>query len=350
MRQRFASEQNKNHCKSAAAGLARWLLPVVAAAIAPLAQAYPVESQFTINSAASHLKIKATSSPFSDDDAKNLTGALSITLDFGASGFGTPATFTVNSGTVTPSGDYTLTLGFPPILGVKAVASGLAAQVSTPTPPGKMTRTAGLGVAYQIDSSQFLVTMNQGIIAVTGTTNETIDLSAAPVAGSSPAETFGTLTLTTAETYGYFTRLVAALILPVSVQQTAPVGGLSVELEVTGTVNAASSFYVALDGIPSDFQLDGDVDGADLPLWTSGFGLTAGATPNRGDANGDGAVDGADFLSWQLNWGVQPPVAAARVVAATPEPAAIGMCATALAVAALSRRSSRLNCWIRRWA
>jgi hypothetical protein len=324
------------------APLALMIAATIWSAVAPLAQAYPIDSVFTITQATSTLKIKATSSPFSDDDTKNLTGSLNVTLDFGASGFDSPARFTVNSGTVTPTGNYSLTLGFPPILGVRAVTSNLAAQISTPSPPGTMIRSAAPGVVYQIDSSQFKVAINQGTVVVTGTANETIDFAQDPVEGTSPAGTLGTLTLATGVTSGYYTLVNAALSLPVDVSETADLGGLSVDMQVTGTVNATSSFYAALNGIPGDFQLDGDVDGADLPLWKTGFGLATGAMPSHGDANADGGVDGADFLMWQRNYGVQPPAVAVSAIAAVPEPGTVGMCVVALGAVVTGRRLSAM--------
>lgn len=300
--------------------------------------AYPINSIFTINSANSNLKLRAEALNLDDDDTKSLTGSLNVTLDLGVGGFGTPAKFTVNSGTVTPSGNYTLNLGFPPFAGVKAVAANLAAQVSTPTPPGTMVRSASPGVVYNIDASQFLVRMNQGTVTVTGLANETIDLAAEPVEGTSPAGTTGTLTLTTGATSGFFTRINAALSLPVDVSETTDLGGISADIQVTGTVNATSAFYVAINGIPGDFQLDGDVDAADLTLWKNGYGLAAGAAPNNGDANADGSVDGADFLLWQRNLGVMPPVAATPNVSAVPEPGMMGACLAALGALVAVRR------------
>lgn len=322
-------------------GWLRLLCAIAALTAAPAAFAYPVNSQFAINSTTSSLKLRAEALGFNDDDTKNLSGSLNVTLDLGASGFGTPAKVTVNSGTVTPIGNYTLTLGFPPFVGVKAVTNGLAAQVSTPTPPATMTRTASPGIVYGIDSSQFLVTMNQGTVVVTGSTNQTIDLAAEPVAGTSPVGTLGTLTLTTGATSGLFTRINAALSLPFNVTEIADLDGLEVEMQVTGTLNATSSFYVALNGIPGDFQLDGDVDAVDLARWKTGYGLETGATPNHGDANGDGRVDGADLLIWQRNFGVQPPALAASSVVAVPEPATTGLGAGALATAIAARRAAR---------
>jgi hypothetical protein len=43
-----------------------------------------------------------------------------------------------------------------------------------------------------------------------------------------------------------------------------------------------------------DFNTDGVIDGLDLQVWQSSFGLNA-----NGDADGDGDTDGRDFLIWQ---------------------------------------------------
>jgi hypothetical protein len=81
----------------------------------------------------------------------------------------------------------------------------------------------------------------------------------------------------------------------------------------TVTINLTGSvFYQA------DFDEDGDVDGADLARWKTGFGKVNSATHLQGDANANGAVDGADFLVWQRQLGSDLAVSATRAV---PEPA-----------------------------
>jgi thermolabile hemolysin len=98
-----------------------------------------------------------------------------------------------------------------------------------------------------------------------------------------------------------------------------------------------------VDGVPGDFNTDGEVDGADLALWRSGLG-TVNAVRRHGDADGDQDVDGADVLAWQRTLGTNlaaPPPASAAVV---PEPRATGLRAlgtTALVWTVWVRRTPR---------
>ncbi len=298
------------------------------------AEAYPISTVFTVNPATSSLSVTASAYGFSDTDSNNLTGSMNVTLDLGASGgFPGAGAFTISSGTITPNGNYSLRLGFPPFLGVNIVASGLEASVSTLEPPGTITRSAASGIVYNLDASELLVSLNQGTIVVTGSANETTDLSEEPVDGSAPEGALGSLTLTTAGTSGFYTRIDALLTLPIDIETTTDLEGGNGEVAAAGTLNVTSSFYVALNGIPGDFQLDGDVDNADLAVWKTGFGLATGAAPSNGDANSDGQVSGVDFLIWQRNSGIQPP-AIINAFATAPEPAPLG--AGLLALAALS--------------
>jgi hypothetical protein len=93
-----------------------------------------------------------------------------------------------------------------------------------------------------------------------------------------------------------------------------------------------------------DFDADGDVDAADLPKWSAGFGKTAGALHAEGDADFDGDVDGADFLRWQRQVGQSSTVAA---IATVPEPSAVvSLCLGAAGLGARARR--RRMCWLGR--
>ncbi len=81
----------------------------------------------------------------------------------------------------------------------------------------------------------------------------------------------------------------------------------------------------------ADFDENGQVNGADLALWRTGFGTPTAATHMQGDANADGAVDGDDLLVWQRQLGLGSPATAAA--AAVPEPASLAMlCMGLLAV------------------
>ncbi len=74
----------------------------------------------------------------------------------------------------------------------------------------------------------------------------------------------------------------------------------------------------AVEWVPGDFDLDGDVDAFDLGIWQSGFGTGMGAGKADGDADGDGDVDAFDLGLWQTNFGTTSSVA-------IPEPASLAL-------------------------
>jgi len=53
----------------------------------------------------------------------------------------------------------------------------------------------------------------------------------------------------------------------------------------------------------ADFNSSGIVDGVDMGIWEAGFGTSSSATPSQGDTDGDQDVDGADFLELQRSFG-----------------------------------------------
>jgi uncharacterized protein (TIGR03382 family) len=82
----------------------------------------------------------------------------------------------------------------------------------------------------------------------------------------------------------------------------------------------------------SDFNLDGNVDRADLDTLMSNLGTFSKASLEQGDADADGDVDGDDFLTWQREVGFATPLSAFAgdslseagfTTAAVPEPAAV---------------------------
>jgi hypothetical protein len=320
------------------------LSAVIGASWSAIAAAYPVNSTLTINSTQSSLKVEASSFPFSDSDTHNLTGTINAQFDFRDSGsFPANGGLTFTGGAIAPNADYNLTLGFPPVLGVNINASGLVGTLSTPLPPGLTTRTGASGVVYQFDASQYLLTINQGTIVVTGSADQTTDLSQEPVTGSAMPGTLGTMTFTTLGNSGPYTQLSAAMDFPIDVTQTTTTdSGMTVDLHLTGAVRATSSFWVALSGIAGDFNQDGMVSAADLPIFKAHYGMPSGATAATGDADANGRVDGSDFLVWQRTQGIKPP---ASGVTAVPEPAAGVLAFVAIALTARRRMDVRWVNW-----
>ncbi len=111
-------------------------------------------------------------------------------------------------------------------------------------------------------------------------------------------------------------------------------------ISLVGT--AASNFiYSIVDGnslvliyADADFDLDGDVDGADFLTWQRGFGQTA-ASHSQGDANGDNKVDHLDLLAWQGGSGSS----SSQALATVPEPSTAGLALLMGAIFGVTRQS-----------
>jgi hypothetical protein len=103
-----------------------------------------------------------------------------------------------------------------------------------------------------------------------------------------------------------------------------------------GVRNGNSEAFAAVipiaPDLPGDFNVDGNVDAADLAQWQGDFGLNGDS-----DADNDGDSDGADFLAWQQQFGRGPAVAPAADV--VPEPATILL--FALATPGILRRGGQ---------
>src|SRR5262249_31705469 len=117
--------------------------------------------------------------------------------------------------------------------------------------------------------------------------------------------TLGRFTLTDSATGTWMLRLD-------SLNQAAPV-------VMNGTIQNGLLLGTSPPVHPGDFDLDGDVDGADFVAWQTNFPKATGATHAQGDADGDGDVDGADFVVWQTNFPFSPGPGTAPV----PEPQSI---------------------------
>lgn len=120
------------------------------------------------------------------------------------------------------------------------------------------------------------------------------------------------------------------------------------ELETAAAEIWATS-GIADGALAADFNLDQQVEAADLAAWRVGFGAQAYALLGDGDADRDADVDGADFLAWQREVTTAPPTLA------IPEPTGpFGLC-WAGATTVLLGRASRIACTglkrpVRRWA
>jgi hypothetical protein len=116
----------------------------------------------------------------------------------------------------------------------------------------------------------------------------------------------------------------------------ADIAALAIDGNAASTAIEGTAYFDnfrVLDGVPGDFDLDGDVDQFDLTPWKTAYGATA-----VGDANGDGVTSGSDFIIWQQNLGVDlvPAVAAGSSV---PEPATAILAMFALTTGRVLRRA-----------
>ena len=87
--------------------------------------------------------------------------------------------------------------------------------------------------------------------------------------------------------------------------------------------------------LDADFDLDGDVDGADLLIWQHNFGMEVLAFASDGDADGDGDITETDLGVWKAEFG--PPLPAASV----PEPNAASFALAAFVAATTAKFAKR---------
>ncbi len=88
--------------------------------------------------------------------------------------------------------------------------------------------------------------------------------------------------------------------------------------------------------LAADFDMDGDVDDADLATWQAAFGLSA-----AGDTDDDGDSDGADFLTWQQQFTGDLGAVAVQTTA-VPEPATALLLLTGVLQLAFPRGNRRV--------
>ena len=83
----------------------------------------------------------------------------------------------------------------------------------------------------------------------------------------------------------------------------------------------------------ADFNYDGAVNGLDLAIWKSAFGVN-----RQGDGNSDGVTDGRDFMLWQRQMSA---LGGTPQLATVPEPGGLVGAAAALLLLAMRGRGSK---------
>ena len=110
------------------------------------------------------------------------------------------------------------------------------------------------------------------------------------------------------------------------------------QVRLNGTPTSPSSVTIfqqsfSATPLPSDFDLDGDVDGADFLVWQRGIGPPP-KLRTQGDADGDEDVDNDDLLRLRMQFGQGP-----APVRAIPEPCGGTLAAAAAAMMLRIRRA-----------
>jgi len=166
-----------------------------------------------------------------------------------------------------------------------------------------------------------------GDVLLDGVLNVTLS-GASPMAG----DVFGILSAT-GELAGIFTSQVLPAL--------GPDMGWTVDYNyVIDTVTLRILSLATVTG--ADFNGDGVVDGADLAIWETNFGITDGATALQGDADGDGDVDGDDYDAWLGQLGPVPGSGAGQEgFGNVPEPSSIVLAILPALLAFVRRRRSR---------
>ncbi len=124
---------------------------------------------------------------------------------------------------------------------------------------------------------------------------------------------------------------------------TVAAAGDPVSLALTST--AVFDNFMIRDGLPGDYDVDGDVDNGDYSRWRATFGQTVGVAGNNADGNKNGVVDAADYVVWRENLGaslfsgVGPGFGLASAV--VPEPGTLALAGLALSALAFITATRR---------
>jgi hypothetical protein len=108
------------------------------------------------------------------------------------------------------------------------------------------------------------------------------------------------------------------------------------EYNSVATYLSQKYFTQAAAGPAGDYNGDGHVDGGDLTVFKSEFGVTPVPAAPNADGDGNGVVDGNDFLIWQKALG-----ASGGGTAAVPEPATVTLLLGSLLLGSRMRQRRR---------
>jgi hypothetical protein len=91
----------------------------------------------------------------------------------------------------------------------------------------------------------------------------------------------------------------------------------------------------AIAGTPGDFDLDGDIDGADFLRWQREFGMMVEPVGSGADGDGSGQVDSGDLAIWQQHYGENQMLTASTQQ--IPEPTSCALTVIIFLVAIIQR-------------
>jgi hypothetical protein len=77
--------------------------------------------------------------------------------------------------------------------------------------------------------------------------------------------------------------------------------------------------------LTGDFNADGAVDAADYVVWRNSLGNAVPYAGDAADANRNGIIDLNDYGLWRFHFGEKIGAGSGAILAAVPEPAAIGL-------------------------
>jgi hypothetical protein len=92
-----------------------------------------------------------------------------------------------------------------------------------------------------------------------------------------------------------------------TVPAAVPAGSYSLNVVASGIASLPKPFFNPNPRCPADLNLDGRVDGADMGVLLSAWGLSGSTLTGAGDLDGDGMVTGADLGLLLAAWGTCAP-------------------------------------------